>query len=66
MDRKDWASLTDEVIMDLENMNTPLARNLAQHPIAHTTRGHNPIGLLIAEIKRLRVDVERLRERLIE
>ena len=55
MNRKDWASLTDEVIMDLERYGLKARKN---HP--------NPIGLLIAEIKRLRADVERLRERLIE
>ena len=62
--KKDLASATDEVIMDLENMSRPLhivEKELRRmwprecHP--------NPISLLIAEIKRLRADVEDSRKK---
>tara|TARA_R110002020_G_scaffold369889_1_gene581660 strand:- start:988 stop:1281 length:294 start_codon:yes stop_codon:yes gene_type:complete len=73
--RSDWAAYTDEVIEVIEGMEPPLftlpkmkALVLSDwprdaHPVFRSDFG---IGLLIAEIKRLRADVERLRERLIE
>lgn len=67
MNRMDWASLTDEVIMDLESMNPPLheceeniSRMLPRE--CHPT----PISLLIAEVKRLRDEVKDLKNEIEE
>lgn len=71
--RSDWAAYTDEVIEVIEGMEPPLftlpkmkALVLSDWPRDAQPRSDFGIGLLIAEIKRLRADVERLRERLIE
>ena len=55
--RKDWSALTDEVIMDLENMSRPL--HIVERELRHVWPREchpGPISLLIAEIRRLRAD----------
>jgi|TARA_R110000824_G_scaffold542_4_gene3487 hypothetical protein len=55
MNRKDWASVTDEVIMDLESMTPPL--HIVEKDLTRMLPREcypNPISCLIAEVKRLR------------
>tara|TARA_R100000329_G_C7519112_1_gene183005 strand:- start:121 stop:447 length:327 start_codon:yes stop_codon:yes gene_type:complete len=55
--RSDWDALTDEVIMDFENMSTPLhvvERGLQQRGFWPREFHPNPIGFLLAQVQRQR------------
>tara|TARA_Y100001937_G_C7053298_1_gene300174 strand:+ start:499 stop:816 length:318 start_codon:yes stop_codon:yes gene_type:complete len=64
MNRKDWRNLTNELLADYQSRSfeqmqeiETVVRNLMPretHP--------SPVGLLIAEIKRLRTEIKRLRK----